>query len=526
MATNEEIIQSLYRSFFSYLISVNPSIAEGSTEYIAIDNWCTSFSSSIGGAIIGGGGGGIIPTDFVKKAGDSMGGLFKANFGFEAGGSKGAASIKIETVGNVTKINIFDDINISNKSILYNGNSLISASIKDVVIGSGYFTGVSLSGAALKNVSSATVSDGVSSTVILPGSVSIGGNIVFHTGNANLETVSWKTLDLSVSGNASIVGSASVSGGVSGSGGFTFSVSGKQSIASSINGELEIFQGILVKSEKSIIFANGSSINENKSGFLTIGSHLSLALSAGVGSNIRLMSSLANDNGDLEVINKFGAANFVRGANLGVNDTVTLRSKSFGNGVFDKGVEVLNFIKFIGKDSGVASFAANSISFIINQTSTLGVSSRDNLIRFDLASELNIEKYLFDREVLTTSKFSVFNSASNATATYLGDKILYLGDNNDESLLIGHYFMNTNAGIVFNGDLITDDFCVRSRDFSEGLYGTGTSIDFYKSTVTSDYLVVRKKMRVLEFEIMKTTTTNGDLFVSSSCAGDYVTEIL
>ena len=40
------------------------------------------------------------------------------------------------------------------------------------------------------------------------------------------------------------------------------------------------------------------------------------------------------------------------------------------------------------------------------------------------------------------------------------------------------------------------------------------------------FLTVRKKMRVYELEVQKISVTNGSLWVSDSCSGDEVVELI
>lgn len=75
----------------------------------------------------------------------------------------------------------------------------------------------------------------------------------------------------------------------------------------------------------------------------------------------------------------------------------------------------------------------------------------------------------------------------------------------------------------FNGD-------IGSVTFSSGFAGSGWKI--YKNGLTGnicatfDEVTVRKKMRIYEFEVQKHSATNGAMWISDSCSGDIVEEIL
>lgn len=66
------------------------------------------------------------------------------------------------------------------------------------------------------------------------------------------------------------------------------------------------------------------------------------------------------------------------------------------------------------------------------------------------------------------------------------------------------------------GDLVTSN-SITSPEFASGFSGYGWRLDADTNTLTVDYLVVRKAMRVYEMVINKISATNGSLWVSNSC---------
>lgn len=70
-------------------------------------------------------------------------------------------------------------------------------------------------------------------------------------------------------------------------------------------------------------------------------------------------------------------------------------------------------------------------------------------------------------------------------------------------------------GIRLYGDLVTSR-SITSPEFFSGFGGYGWRIDADTNTLTIDYLVVRKAMRVFELVINKISATNGSLWVSNS----------
>lgn len=65
------------------------------------------------------------------------------------------------------------------------------------------------------------------------------------------------------------------------------------------------------------------------------------------------------------------------------------------------------------------------------------------------------------------------------------------------------------------GDLVTN-MSITSPEFASGFGGYGWRIDADTNTLTIDYLVVRKAMRVYEMVINKISATNGSIWVSNS----------
>jgi len=105
--------------------------------------------------------------------------------------------------------------------------------------------------------------------------------------------------------------------------------------------------------------------------------------------------------------------------------------------------------------------------------------------------------------------------------TKLSDNQLFLQN--------GVYLQGITGAIKEYGDLMLEK-SVGSFTFSSGFAGSGWRI--YKNVTsgnvvaTFDELVVRKKMRVYELEVQKISATNGSLWVSDSCSGDFAVEVI
>lgn len=84
-----------------------------------------------------------------------------------------------------------------------------------------------------------------------------------------------------------------------------------------------------------------------------------------------------------------------------------------------------------------------------------------------------------------------------------------------------------NQSVRMYGDLVTSS-SLTSPEFVSGFGGYGWRLDADTNTLTVDYLVVRKAMRVYEMVINKISATNGSLWVSNSskCTAAYQPKII
>lgn len=108
----------------------------------------------------------------------------------------------------------------------------------------------------------------------------------------------------------------------------------------------------------------------------------------------------------------------------------------------------------------------------------------------------------------------------HASPTRITDRILYLTEALRLQAVedgIRHY-----GNSVFTGSL-------SSEFFSPGLSGSGWAVRRNRTTggvsATFDEVVARRKFRAYEFEVEKTSVTNGSFWISDSCSGDTVEKL-
>jgi hypothetical protein len=130
----------------------------------------------------------------------------------------------------------------------------------------------------------------------------------------------------------------------------------------------------------------------------------------------------------------------------------------------------------------------------------------------------------------TDAEFFTFNKPVEATyfsiisekyKTQLIENALFFSDD--------IFLEGIDDGILHSGNAYFTD-TLSSKRFAGGFAGYGWAIEEDKIVgniaATFDELTVRKKMRIYELEVQKSTVTNGSLWVSDSCSGDLVEEMI
>ena len=126
-------------------------------------------------------------------------------------------------------------------------------------------------------------------------------------------------------------------------------------------------------------------------------------------------------------------------------------------------------------------------------------------------------EYVFDKPMWSELSVGVLG-----TKTKLTENTLFLGED-----LLGapHYILNVADGIkIFGSTYFEGD--AGTALFATGFSGYGWRISKDTATATFDEIVARRKFRAYSMEIQKIDVVSGSLWVSSSCSGDRVEEII
>lgn len=522
-------------------------------------NSAVAVCSSLG---IGGGGSGM--SGYVSRSGDSMDGLLQAKYGFEAGYNN-AKIFDTTIVDDVNTAHVYGkliadgDAEIEGKIVLgdggiYFGDSQALYNDNGNVVISG--VGITLDG-SVESTGSITVGN----VVVGPNSITNNGNIYYHSGNSNNGNTDWAANDMEVFGDLTVHGEQSFGGFLSALNGFELGVDGSvmlQSEYSLENGEIDD-RWINLKSR--IEFGNGALISYNNHPILrgyrdaddsnnyrvdfgAPGMKMYLGAPDGetATSKVIVASDMYNYADTFRIISKYGDGNFPNSFSAGAATSGPTVMQTYFGSQSDCGVVFQKKIRF-GSSNG-PSFSVGDNEYeakidmpyqhVVNDMNAteriqilLTIDETTSLFRdlskqwsatmvIDISNE-NAEFFRFAKPV----EAEFFSINSEQYKTKLGENFLFFDE--------GVYLEGIPGGIFHSGDS-TFSGSVSSQNFASGFAGYGWAVaedQLYGGyEATFDSIVVRRKMRVYELEVQKVSSTNGSLWVSDTCSGDTVTEIV
>ncbi|KAB5198360.1 hypothetical protein GAC40_15430, partial [Bacteroides thetaiotaomicron] len=367
--------------------------------------------------------------------------------------------------------------------------------------------------------------------------ISYQGNEFYHSGNSNKEDVSWTMKDGTVAGNLSVKGTSTFQSGITALYGVDLGFDNTSVLVISakrlaqLTGDLNIVTGGIKFDDNYIIHVK----NNNVISFSA--SNKILNWGDDNTKQINLQTSIYDDDGEYEMISKFGSAyfpeSFKAGHNLGNILIETYKKSSEDSGViFRRYIRLKSedgpgfysdgdsvFVEAPFKYNKVADDDTVQISEIIKSSfgyvESLSLYAPLNRKSSSLMFSTDADFFVFDKPIEGKKSIGIADSKTRLLPNelFFDDSIYWLALDNGVKHYGNAYFVNDIGSVTF----------------SSGFAGNGWGIIQNKLTgntsATFDDLTIRKKMRIYELEVQKQSVTNGSWWVSDACSGDLVEEI-
>lgn len=527
----------------------NGAIAKGLAEYsdILMKNSAYLYANAILASIDsqGGGGSGTLGTGYVSRNGDSMLGNLFAAYGFQAG-EKGTIIIETTSLGEECGVSVYGFLDVQSsvrtgkEGIYIDDAKVIYIDVTDDKLHLKYVEGISLdSEVVFQKLCSANVcidDDGIYN----------GDNEYYHSGNSNLNTISWTMKDAVVAGELSVTGKSKFEAAIEAFGGFSLGLSATPLLYSHNNDEdiwIKAGANIEFTGENGIILAGKKILKKTDTNVISLmapGMVLNFGGADGDErtSKIALQCGIYNASGTYEMISHQGDGNFPNSFSAGSGNGGNAVIKTYYSNSEDNGIISLERLRFGTKEGpfiqnidGDLTYGSkytyvdeNENQINVNIHSTLSYIPTASLYRdqslpwsASLKFDTEAEFFVFAKQVEARS-FAIY---SEQYKTRLIENTLFLDD--------GIFIEGVTDGMRFNGNAYFTD-SVSSPSFASGFAGYGWAImssELYGGyEATFDNLTVRKKMRIYELEVQKLSVTNGSLWVSDNCSGDIVEEVV
>ncbi len=540
------IYRQLYQTFFNAQerkSENNPyGVEEGDDTSIRLHNTAYGFAEAISSGVSGEGSGTGSWAGYLPKSGGDMQGPLCADYGFTAGIDNRRLLETYRTsqsndegniIGYIYGIRLTGDVHVGGNQLFVGGMQPLRCEQATNTI---YLSGkrVDFAGAHLSLTGSILLGESKENGVFLTSdSLLIHGRAVYHGGNANLPIVDWSMHDAAVAGSLEVSGAATLSGklralqGVElGDGGrMLFSVLGE---TVSCLSDLTFSAGCGVKiSGVTVLKGSGASDIrlEGADGDLLVGGDRTV--------KIQLMSNLTDIDGEHVLLSPYGAAYFPDSIRVRHNYGGDLLS-SYRTDSEDEGIVIHKRLRFGSTDSCYLTGEDDMLAFI----------SRSDHTQSPGGQYEQVAALLFHAP--STSRYVPLNRTSNSLRIgTFGDFIVAL----NPVEVTGHIGIDGSlTRLTAEGLFFTDDICLRqikdgirhsgnayfdgslsSERFSSGMAGTGWAILCSRTTgsisATFDELTVRKRMRLYELEVQRSSATNGALWVTDTCSGDSVEKL-
>jgi hypothetical protein len=438
-------------------------------------------------------------TDLVKKSGDSMLARLYTLYGFSAGYDNNTyLSVDDNKVGIYAPLTVSKDttikgsLSLSDSGIYFSEHQCVYYDSDKLQLGADTNLHGNLTLDKDKSIS-------LGSLTISNKGVELDGSTFYHSGNCNNSTTDWNMQ------NGNVAKNLTINGTISSLYGFSFGENGEKTLYSDgvntvVNNRLFVSQSYSLGSDEIISY-----YNDTKSiiSFSAPGKVLNLGDNGT--SNIALQTNLYVGSDDRAIITTEGKGTF-KSINIGLSDQ-SLVFQSANDGVIVKDYLYLGSTKgaTISQNDTAISFGGigGNINLSIADGFVLAGQEEKKLAQFST----NAQFYSFDKPI--QSEYFAIKSDEVKTTLQAGKLFL----NGEMGITAGEDYLRLDGETHINKDLGTSTF-------RSGYNGSGWRIS--DSCATFDELVVRKKMKVFELEVSKQTVTNGSLWVSDSCSGDYL----
>lgn len=546
----QSLCYSLYRQLYQTFFNAqerksedNPyGVEEGDNTSIRLHNTAYGFAEAISGGVSGEGGtaGGWV--GYLPKSGGDMQGPLSADYGFTAGIDNRRLLETFRTPqtddeNNITNyrygIRLTGEVHIGGSNLFIGGMQPLRC---DAASGTVYIQArrVDFADAALSLTGSILLGETKANGVLLtPDNLLLHGREVYHGGNANLPTVDWSMRDASVAGSLTVTGAATLSGRLRALQGVELGDGGRllfSALSETVSclSDLAFSAGCGVRIS-GVTVLKGSGANDVR----LEGADGDLLAGGDHTAKIRLMSNLTDIDGEHVLLSPYGAAYFPDSLRVRHNYGGDLLS-SYRTDSEDEGIVLHKLLRFGDADGCYLTGDGDRLAFV----------SRSDHTRSPGGQYEEVATLLFHAP--STSRYAPQNRTSNSLhiGTF-GDFIVAL----NPVEVTGHIGIDGSlTRLTADGLFFTDDICLRqirdgirhggnayfdgslsSERFTSGMAGTGWAILRNRTTgsisATFDELTVRKRMRLYELEVQRSSATNGALWVTDTCSGDSVEKL-
>lgn len=531
--------------------AINTKLSEYSE--ILMKNSAYLFANSIMSVIGPSSGGGDAGVGFLSRNGDTMMGSLGALYGLQAGYD---GKLIFETTidsddkawANVTGNLLVSDnavvqgaLQLSEHGIEWDGNKVI------------YYDGTVLhldsQDVAIKAKVSVDGSIVVGNVVIDENGIKWGEHEFYHSGNSNKADVDWTMKNAYVHGTLYAYGDTEVAKRLVTKGSLEFSY-GEQKLLFTETDDttqdtiLLFYTDLALINGKGIKFGDKYIVkvrNDDKQvvSFSAPGMIMNLGDSDGetATDHIALQSEIWNYNSAYRIISQYGDGNFPNSFSAGCANAGPTVIRTYYAGAEDCGVVLLKNMRLGNVSGPILAGSGNNVLLSmpylhivsdLQQTDfipiNIGIQETTSLFK-DLTKQWSAtvhfnteaEFFAFDKPIESNS----FSIKSEQYKTRLIENALFFDD--------GKFLEGVTDGIRWSGNAYFDGNLSSPR-FASGFAGYGWAVMEDEMvggiSATFDSLTVRKKMRVYELEVQKISVTNGSLWVSDSCSGDEVVELI